>query len=137
MLAAFWQQIGIQVEISRIDYAAWSRMNNTQQTGPMTISAFGNAIYDPINSVTGAFSKDGTWSSYYNPDVETVINEVIGTLGPDKRGALFRKIGKMLYDDAAAVFISELFYVYVKKSDLNWDITEGSGFLDFRRVGWN
>ncbi|MGH2548931.1 MAG: ABC transporter substrate-binding protein, partial [Thermomicrobiales bacterium] len=65
VLAAFWQQIGVQVEISRIDYAAWSRMNNTQQTGPMTVSAFGNAIYDPINSVTGAFSKDGTWSSYY------------------------------------------------------------------------
>ncbi|WP_077000989.1 ABC transporter substrate-binding protein [Variovorax sp. KK3] len=135
-IAAFWQQIGVQTEIARIDYAAWSRLNNTQQSGPMTLSAFGNAIYDPINTVTGAFSKDGTWSSYYNPEVEAVIHEVIGTQGPEARGALFRKIGKMLYDDAAGVFINEIFYLYVQKSDLDWTITEGSGFLDFRKVGW-
>jgi peptide/nickel transport system substrate-binding protein len=136
VIAAFWQQIGVQTEIARIDYAAWSRLNNTQQSGPMTLSAFGQAIFDPINSVTGAFSKDGTWSSYYNPEVEAVIQEVIGTQGPEARGALFRKIGKMLYDDAAAVFINEIFYLYVQKSDLDWTITEGSGFLDFRKVGW-
>jgi peptide/nickel transport system substrate-binding protein len=136
VVAAYWDQIGVKTEITRIDYAAWSRLNNTQQTGPMTISAFGNAIYDPINSVTGAFSKDGTWSSYYNPEVEAVINQVHGTLGAEKRGELFKKIGKMLYDDAAAVFISELFYIYVTKSDVQWTITQGSGFLDFRDVAW-
>src|SRR5690606_16355713 len=53
VLAAYWQQIGVKTEVQRIDYAAWSRLNNTQKTDPMTISAFGNAIYDPINSVTG------------------------------------------------------------------------------------
>ena len=136
VLAAYWQQIGVKTEVQRIDYAAWSRLNNTQKTDPMTISAFGNAIYDPINSVTGAFSKTGTWSSYYSPEVQAVIDEVMGTLGTERRDALFKKIGHMLYDDAAAVFISELFYVYVQKKDLRWTITEGSGFLDFHDVGW-
>jgi len=136
VLAAYWQQIGVKTEVQRIDYAAWSRLNNTQKTDPMTISAFGQAIFDPINSVTGAFSKDGTWSSYYSPEVQAVIDEVMGTQGTDKRAELFKKIGRMLYDDAAAVFISELFYVYVKKDDLHWTITEGSGFLDFHDVAW-
>jgi len=136
VLAAYWQQIGVKTEVQRIDYAAWSRLNNTQKTDPMTISAFGNAIYDPINSVTGAFSEHGTWSSYYSPDVQAVIDQVMGTLGAEKRDVLFKKIGRMLYDDAAAVFISELFYVYAMKDDLRWTITEGSGFLDFHNVGW-
>jgi len=135
-IAAYWSQIGVKVKINRIDYAAWSRLNNTHKTGPMTTTQFTNAIYDPLHPVGGSFSKNGPWSDYYNPEVEALLTELETTTGPEARGALFRKIGKILHDDAAAVLVTELFNVFAKKDTLDWEVQEGSGFLNFRKVGW-
>lgn len=135
-VAAYWSQIGVRVKINRIDYAAWSRLNNTHKTGPATTTQFTNAIYDPIHPVGGSFSKDGPWSDYTNPEVEALLKELETTSGPEARGAIFRKIGKILHDDAAAVLVTELFNVYAKKKDLTWEVQQGSGFLNFRKVEW-
>ena len=135
-VAAYLGQVGVRVKINRIDYAAWSRLNNTHKSGPMTTTQFTNAIYDPIHPVAGSFSKAGTWSDYYNPEVEKYIAELDSTTGAEARGALFRKIGKALHDDAAALLVTELFNVFAKKKEINWEIQQGSGFLNFRKVSW-
>lgn len=135
-IAAYWSQIGVKVEINRIDYAAWSRLNNTHKTGPMTTTQFTNALYDPVHPVAGSFSKNGPWSDYFNPDVEALLAQLETTTGADARGALFRKIGRILHDDAAAVLVTELFNVFAKKDTLDWQVQEGSGFLSFRHLGW-
>ncbi len=135
-IAAYWGQIGVKTEIVRMDYSAFIRLNNTHKAGPATVTIFSNVIYDPIHPIVGTFSKDGTWSDYYNPDVEALIVELEGTLDPQARGALFRKIGRILHDDAAAVLLSEHVYVYAKKKGLNWAVQQGSGFLNFRTTAW-
>ena len=136
-LAAYWGQVGVKVDINRIDYAAWSRLNNTHKTGPMTTTQFTNAIYDPIHPVAGSFSKDGAWSDYYNPEVEALLKQLETTTGAQARGELFRKIGKILHDDASAVLVTELFNVFAKKKSLTWEVQQGSGFLNFRKVAWH
>ena len=135
-VAAYLGQVGVRVKINRIDYAAWSRLNNTHKSGPMTTTQFTNAIYDPIHPVAGSFSKNGTWSDYHNPEVEKLITELDSTTGAEARGALFRKIGKALHDDASALLVTELFNVFAKKKDLTWEVQQGSGFLNFRKVAW-
>ncbi|MBN8992111.1 MAG: ABC transporter substrate-binding protein [Rhizobiales bacterium] len=136
-IAAYWGQVGVKTEILRIDYAAWSRLNNTHKSGPATITQFTNAIYDPIHPVAGSFSKNGTWSNYYNPEVEALIAKLDSTVGAEKRGAVFREIGRLLHDDAAAVFITELFHLFSHKNGLQWSMQEGSGFLNLRQVSWS
>lgn len=135
-VSAYWSLVGVRAKINRIDYAAWSRLNNTHKTGPATTTQFTNAIYDPIHPVAGSFSKDGPWADYSNPEVEALLKELDGTSGPEARGALFRKIGKILHDDAAAVLVTELFNVYAKKKDIAWEVQQGSGFMNFRKVEW-
>ena len=135
-IAAYWGQVGVRVKINRIDYAAWSRLNNTHNSGPMTTTQFTNAIYDPLHPVAGSFSKDGTWSDYYNPEVEKLITDLDSVTGAEGRGALFRKIGRLLHDDASAVLVTELFNVFATKKDIDWEVQQGSGFLNFRRVNW-
>lgn len=135
-VAAYLGQVGVKVNINRIDYAAWSRLNNAHKTGPMTTTQFTNAIYDPIHPIAGSFSKDGPWSNYYNPEVEALITKLDSTTGAKARGDLFQQIGKFLHEDAAALLITELFDVYAKKKELNWQVQEGSGFLNFRQVSW-
>ena len=135
-VAAYLGQVGVKVKINRIDYAAWSRLNNTHKSGPMTTTQFTNAIYDPIHPVAGSFSKAGTWSDYHNPEVEKLIAELDGVTGADARGALFRKIGRLLHEDAAALLVTELFNVFATKKAINWEIQQGSGFMNFRSVSW-
>ncbi|WP_375460056.1 ABC transporter substrate-binding protein [uncultured Enterovirga sp.] len=135
-IAAYWGQVGVKTEILRIDYAAWSRLNNTHKSGPMTITQFTNAIYDPIHPVAGSFSKNGTWSDYFNPEVEELITKLDSTVGAEKRGELFRRIGKLLHDDAAAVYITELYHLFSHKAGLRWGVQQGSGFLNLRDVAW-
>lgn len=126
----------MKVNVDRIAYAAWTRLNNTHASGPLSITQFTNAIYDPIHPVAGSFTKDGTWSDYYNPEIEALIAEANRTADVRKRDEVFKKVGKVLHDDAAAFFLTELYYVFAKKQSLDWEIQTGSGFLNFRQVGW-
>jgi peptide/nickel transport system substrate-binding protein len=135
-IAAYLGQVGVRVKINRMDFAAWSRLNNTHKSGPMTTTQFTNAIYDPIHPIAGSFSKDGTWSDYFNPEVEKLIAELDSTTGAEARGAMFRRIGRLLHEDASAILVTELFNVFARKKDLEWSVQEGSGFLNFRRVSW-
>ncbi|MGO4395156.1 ABC transporter substrate-binding protein [Variovorax sp. M-6] len=135
-IAAYWGQVGVRTELVRMDYPAFIRLNNTHKAGPATVTIFSNVIYDPVHPIVGTFSKEGTWSDYYNPEVEALIGQLEGTLGPEARGAIFRKIGRLLHEDAASLNISEQFYVYGLKKGLQWQVQQGSGFLNFRRTAW-
>lgn len=135
-IVAYWAQVGVRARINRLDFAAWTRLNNTHQTGPMTTSQFTNAIYDPIHPVAGSFSRDGTWSDYEHPQVEALLRQLDTATGAAQRGALFRQIGRILHEDAAAVLVTELFNVFVTKDAIDWQVQQGSGFLNFRNVEW-
>ena len=129
-VAAYWSQVGVKAKIQYIDYAAWSRINNTHASGPMTIMQFSNAIWDPLHPIQGAAAKEGTWSNYSNPDVEKLLLQAQETESAAGRDAIFRKIGRILHDDAQSVLITELFYVFAKKSDLEWEPQKGIACYD-------
>lgn len=135
-LVAFWSQIGVDAEIKSLDYAGWSRLNNNHQSGPMTIMQFSNAMYDPIHPISGGFTKAGTWSDYYNPEVEELVAEVETTVDLDRRDELFKKIDEIINEDAGAVFISEIFYSYAHKAALKWEPQIGSGYYIFDTASW-
>ena len=135
-IAAYWSQIGVKLKIQRIDYAAWSRLNNTHKSGPLTLMQMSNAISDPIHPVQGAASKDGTWSDYSNPDVESLILEVNTKVNAPDRDRIFQKIGKILHDDAHSVLLTELIYVFAKDSALEWHPQPGIAWYDLRDLKW-
>ena len=135
-VAAYWGQIGVKVKLNRLTYAAFQRLNNTHASGPLALSQFTNALYDPIHPVGGAFSKDGSWSNYNNPEVEALLQKVNSVSGAQQRGEIFEQVGQILHDDAAGFFLSEYFYIYAKKKSVQWDVQKGSGFLNFRTAGW-
>ncbi|HZQ61340.1 MAG TPA: ABC transporter substrate-binding protein [Casimicrobiaceae bacterium] len=135
-IAAYWSVVGVRAKVKVMDYAAWSRLNNTHKGGPMTMTQFSNAIYDPIHPISGAASKNGTWSDYYNADVEKLIDEGNTQANREKRDQIFRKIGRILHDDGHAVLLTELFYTYAQDAKLDWQPQIGSGYYNFRNVRW-
>ena len=135
-VVAYWAQVGVKVKLNLLSYSAFQRLNNTHASGPLALSQFTNALYDPIHPVGGAFAKGGSWSDYENPEVEALLTQLSSATGAQARGPLFQKIGQILHDDAAGIFLSENFYIYAKKKDVLWDAQKGSGFFNFRTVSW-
>jgi peptide/nickel transport system substrate-binding protein len=135
-IAAYWGQVGVKVKLNRLTYATFQRLNNTHTSGPLALSQFTNALYDPVHPVSGAFASNGSWSDYSNPKVDQLLADVSKVSDTGKRGQVFQQIGRELHDDAAAFFISEFTYVYAKKKTLQWQPQQGSGFLNFRSIQW-
>ncbi|CAG9254769.1 ABC transporter substrate-binding protein [Paraburkholderia unamae] len=135
-VAAYWAQIGVRAQIKVIDYVAFNRINNVHQSGPLAFSEFGNAIYDPIHVIGGSVSKNGTWSDYYNPEVQALIDKVNGESDRTKRDELFHQILSLTRDDGQAVLIAELKLNYVKNPGLTWQPQVAGWNLDFRNASW-
>ncbi|OZI34655.1 ABC transporter substrate-binding protein [Bordetella genomosp. 10] len=135
-VVAYWGQVGIKVQLKTLDYVAFNRINNVHQSGPLAFSEFGNAIYDPIHVIGGSVSKDGTWSDYYNPEVQKLIDEVDGVSDLSRRDALFKQILKLTHDDGQAVLLAEVFLNYAKDSTLQWDPQVAGWSLNFRDASW-
>ncbi len=135
-IAAYWGQVGVRVRLQYMDYAAWSRINNTHQSGPATIMQFSNAMWDPVHPVQGAAAKDGTWSNYNNPEVEKLLLEAQATSDLAGRDRIFKQIGRVLHDDGHSVLITELFYVWGKKRELLWEPQVGIAWFNLRDMRW-
>ena len=135
-VVAYWAQVGVRAKIRMLDYPAWNRLNNTHKSGPMTVMQYSNAIYDPTTPISGTASKNGTWSDYFNPEVEALIEQTNHVGDIAERDKLFKKIGKVLRDDGHAVLISELFSVFGKNRQVEWEPQAGYAFYDLRSVHW-
>ncbi|OZI34641.1 ABC transporter substrate-binding protein [Bordetella genomosp. 10] len=135
-VAAYWGQLGVKVKLNRLTYATFQRLNNSHTSGPLALSQFTNALYDPIHPVGGGFATGGSWSDYSNPKVDELLAQVSKVSDTKKRGEIFQQVGRELHDDAAAFYISEYTYIFTKKKGVQWQPQQGSGFLNFRTVQW-
>jgi len=135
-LAAYWGQVGIRTQIKVIDSVAYNRMNATHQSGPLVLNGFANAIYDPIHVIGGAATKDGTWSDYFNPEVEKLVAEVDGEADKAKRDAIFKRVLQITRDDGQAVLLAEPKVIYVRDLQLDWKPQVAGWNLNFRDVAW-
>ncbi len=135
-LVAYWAAIGVRAKIIYMDYAAWARLDNTHKDGPMSVTRFPNAIYDPSHPVGSGATKAGTWSDYENPAVEQLFAKSQNVFDREGRAQIFEQITKILHDDAQSVPITELFNVFAKDSELNWEQPSGSGYYNMRSISW-
>lgn len=135
-IAAYWAQVGVKTQIRLIDSTASNRLNNTHQSGPLFLSHFGNAIYDPIHVVNGSMAKDGTWADYDNPAVQALIEQVEGVNDAARRTGIFNRLLKLARDDGQAVLIAEPQLNYVSDAALQWQPQVAGWSLNFRQVAW-
>ena len=135
-LVAYWSSIGVRAKVKFIDYAAWARLDNTHKGGPMSVTRFPNAIYDPSHPVGGGVAKAGAWSDYENAEIEKLFEQSEGVADREGRDRIFRRINRILHEDAHSVPITELFIVFARDAQLNWEQPQGSGYYNLREIGW-
>lgn len=135
-IAAYWGQVGVRTKINRMDYTAWIRAHNVHKSGPATISQFANAIFDPIHVFYGSAAKDGTWSDYYNPQVEALLEKASQVPDIAGRDVIFRRVSRILAEDVYYVLLTELYYVFGKNANVTWQPQVGSSWYNLRELSW-
>jgi peptide/nickel transport system substrate-binding protein len=135
-VVAYWSTIGVRAKIKFIDFAAFARLDNTHSGGPMSITRFPNAIYDPSHPIGGSAVKAGSWSDYFHPEVERLFAESEGIADRAERDKVLKRIVRILHEDAHAVPITELFINFGQDARLRWEQPAGSGYYNLRNIAW-
>jgi peptide/nickel transport system substrate-binding protein len=100
MQSAF-RRVGIAVEIKKLDWSIYSQNLREHQFDACTL-LWGNTdvVSDPYQIWNSAQAKDGSnYISYANPKADALIDAARKELNDDKRNALYRELGRILYDD--------------------------------------
>jgi peptide/nickel transport system substrate-binding protein len=79
---------------------------------------------DPTYFLQLAFSSDGMFSVYYNPEVDKIIAEARTIVNDTKRGELIKKAVKIIHEDVASIPIFTMVAVYAMKANIDFKPTQ-------------
>jgi oligopeptide transport system substrate-binding protein len=100
-------EVGVRVHIAVMSFAAWATAVS-QQGGPaFSYTSWAADFPDPINFFEPRFHSraikpaDSSNDSFYaNPEVDALLDAARAELDPARRAALYRRVERILYDDA-------------------------------------
>lgn len=129
-------QVGIRMEIERMEFAAWFTMSRRPvDSNPiqMSVSSLGAATLDAglgiqSNFSTAAWPPRGFNGSFYtNEEVDRLVDELERTIDARKRTDLARRLQVMVCADAPMIFMYQERQVHAARAgirELDWDPTQ-------------
>ena len=110
-LAPYLQQelakVGVAMEIRKVDWALFTQLVGEHRFDATSLR-WGNSdvAQDPYEIWHSSQSKDGSnFVSFKNPQADALIESARATLDDAARNELYRKLGRLLYDEAPYVFL--------------------------------
>ncbi len=109
-VAAQLADVGIRAKIRAMEY---TKFNDTWKDGsaPLRMSTW-TPLYDPSTLLSLVFAKEGYLSRYTNLDADKLIQMASLETDAVKRAALYQKLGKIMFDDPAAIYLWNLTALY-------------------------
>lgn len=78
-------------------------------------------LYDPHTLLSLVFASEGFLSRYKNSDVDALIQRGANEFDPGNRSLTYQELGRVLHDDAPAIFLWNMTSAYgVAKDVSNW-----------------
>ncbi len=115
-------KVGIRCKPNLVDPVLNTQKNNAKEEDGLIFASWGNWIFDADNTLYPLFSKEvrdtankgqGTSSnSYYNEQFDMLITQARVELDVPKRNQLYAQAQRVLFDDAAALFMYQLTDIY-------------------------
>jgi peptide/nickel transport system substrate-binding protein len=110
-LAPYLQQelrkLGVAMEIRKVDWALFVQLVGEHRFDAMSLR-WGNSdvVQDPYEIWHSSQAKDGSnFVSFKNAQADALIEEARATLDDERRNELYRKLGRILYDEAPYTFL--------------------------------
>ena len=142
MSAAFqsqMQEIGIDVQIKSLEFAAWQAALNAGQHGANWTFYWWADPSGPFETFfSSAHVGNGNGSMYANPAFDKLLAEALTTGDDTKRAALYDQAQRILFADVAALtaFQKRLVLAAKAKVDLARMQTNAEGYPNFYDVGF-
>ncbi len=122
---------GIRCKPNLYDSSLLTQKDLANQLDGMIFASWGNWLFDADNTLYPLFSTDvrdtinaGKGQSsrpYSNPAFDKAITEARFTLDAQKRNDLYAQAQKIMYDDAAALFMYQLTDIYGVDNWVKWE----------------
>jgi peptide/nickel transport system substrate-binding protein len=97
-MQAMLKDVGITLNIETMDRTPWVEAG---RTGNFEALSHGNtALIDPLFRRETLTGSDANWAGYSNPKVDALWDEASRTGDTDARADIYRKIQRILYEDA-------------------------------------
>jgi peptide/nickel transport system substrate-binding protein len=131
IIAAQLRAVGIETEISNLEWAQWLEevfkgkdfgLSIVSHTEPMDIGIYANPDY---------------YFQYDNPDFQALIEELTATADPAARSDLLAQAQTMIAEDYVNGYLFELAYTSVVKTDLQgmWE-NQPTASVDVTALSW-
>jgi peptide/nickel transport system substrate-binding protein len=135
VIAENLKAVGVDVDLKLWESMRWVT-DLKKHYYPLSYQEFGNTIFDPEGLMIWALHTKAFWSYYTNPKVDKLIEESTTVYGQEEREKHFRKIDKVLHDDASHIFLYELKVVMGKNDKLHWNPAPGDMWFKFWDAYW-
>jgi peptide/nickel transport system substrate-binding protein len=110
-LAPYLQQelhkLGVEMEIRKVDWALFVQLVGEHRFDAMSLR-WGNSdvVQDPYEIWHSSQVKDGSnFVSFKNAEADALIEQARATLDDARRNELYRKLGRLLYEEAPYTFL--------------------------------
>ncbi|WP_246129589.1 ABC transporter substrate-binding protein [Verticiella sediminum] len=111
LLAAYYEQIGVTMEIVPMEYAAIFSSMNSRKHLPGYIMQKG--LSNPVAALRNSYTKDDPWNTplYDNPEFEQRLQTAMAERDDAKRAEILRELTRTVLADAPFVYLPTP-YVY-------------------------
>lgn len=110
-IAAQLGEVGLEVDIITADDATFNAGWGDPARPPLRMSTW-VPLYDPHTLLSLVFASEGFLSRYENPEVDALIKRGASQADPSERNAIYQELGRIMHDDAPAIFLWNLTSAY-------------------------
>lgn len=110
-LAPYMQQelkkVGIQLDIKKVEWPLYTQMLRNHDFDICSLLwGSSDVVGDPYQIWHSSQASEGSnFISYKNPEVDALIEQARGEMDAEKRGELYRKFGRILYEENPYTFL--------------------------------
>ena len=109
-IAGMWTEVGVRTTVEVMDWSPF--VEGVIGNGPAgkSLDAFfflqlGVPLDAGVSTNFHAGRKGAAWQGYSNDEVSQIIDEAVTVLDADERDAMYRRMGKIIYDECPWVFL--------------------------------
>ena len=122
MLAGYFGEVGVRVDIRIVEWAAYLAKLEAGQGEHLFLLAGTNRTFDPHFTIVRLYANSSPFGLHYygNPRVDSLAAEAAATLDPDRRRSLYHQILAILRADVPAIWLAQLDDLYGLQGRVTW-----------------
>lgn len=103
-VAGFFEAIGVRANLKPEETASFNASWADTTAAPLRFSTW-RPLFDPYSLLSLIVSNQGFLSRYDNPNAQSLIDAAAEQTDPVERDATYRRLGTVLHDEPAAVYL--------------------------------